>query len=225
MEVFARWPPSTEMTSDRGSFPASASKKSSPQIQRCLFVREGGVAVHLQVRGCVHDFYQSRYSECLRKLLRIKPLISLDLHLHQHINDLYTLIRQKAMIQFTFSYKSVGLARMAESFNVSVRYFPHILGSALYTRSRELERELVQLITADKIFAKIDSANGILYTRQYNVRRNTFRKAVKMTNHYLQENKALLVRLNLIKHDLMQRVTSGERRSFQSRNLPSSPIL
>ena len=77
-----------------------------------------------------------------------------------------------------------------------------------------LYEEVVSLIQSQQIEAKIDSEQQLLCRRRDNMRQTSFSNAVALTKRFLQENKALLVRLNLIKHDLMQKQTpGGDRRS------------
>lgn len=92
---------------------------------------------------------------------------------------------------------------------------------------RDLEDEVVKLILTKKISARIDSEKQILHTRVDNAHQMTFTKATSLTKKFLQENKALLVRLSLIKHDLIQKsVATGERRSKKSLTMDlSSDIL
>lgn len=44
----------------------------------------------------------------------------LDLHLHDHVETLYTQIRQKAITQYTTPFISVNLNTMASAFKTSV---------------------------------------------------------------------------------------------------------
>ena len=77
-----------------------------------------------------------------------------------------------------------------------------------------LYEEVVSLIQSQQIEAKIDSEQQLLCRCRDNMRQTSFSNAVALTKRFLQENKALLVRLNLIKHDLMQKQTpGGDRRS------------
>jgi COP9 signalosome complex subunit 1 len=78
----------------------------------------------------------SHYGSCLGHLEKLKPNLLLDIHLHEHIETLYTDIRHKAIIQYTLPFISVDLNTMAAAFKTSVSM---------------LEKELAALITANKI--------------------------------------------------------------------------
>ena len=80
--------------------------------------------------------YFSRYGSCLGHLEKLKPNLLLDIHLHGHVETLYTDIRHKAIIQYTLPFISVDLNTMATAFKTSVSM---------------LEKELAALITENKI--------------------------------------------------------------------------
>ena len=69
-------------------------------------------------------------------LEKLKPNLLLDIHLHEHVETLYTDIRHKAIIQYTLPFISVDLNTMATAFKTSVSM---------------LEKELAALITENKI--------------------------------------------------------------------------
>lgn len=81
-------------------------------------------------------FHCSRYASCLEYLENLKPNLLLDIHLHDHVETLYTEIRHKAIIQYTIPFISVDLHTMAGAFKTNV------VG---------LEKELEALITDNQI--------------------------------------------------------------------------
>lgn len=85
-------------------------------------------------------FNCSRYASCLEYLENLKSNLLLDLHLHDHVEKLYTKIRQKAIIQYTTPFISVNLNTMAVAFKTSVS---------------NLVKELEALITENQIQVKI----------------------------------------------------------------------
>ncbi|CAI5525922.1 unnamed protein product [Closterium sp. Naga37s-1] len=101
-----------------------------------------------EVRELIYDFYASRYASCLTYLDKLRPVLELDLHLHDHVAALYQQIRQRALIQYTTPFISVDLRTMAFAFNTNVA---------------ALEKELAALIMDNQVQARIDSHKGILY--------------------------------------------------------------
>jgi COP9 signalosome complex subunit 1 len=53
----------------------------------------------LQVRDMVHDFYNSRYATCFAALESLKPLLAMDIHLHDHVKALMAEIKTRALVQ------------------------------------------------------------------------------------------------------------------------------
>lgn len=148
-----------------------------------------------EVREIVHDFYNSRYASCLKTLERLKPDLLLDLHLHDHVATLYTDIRSKALVQYFSPFVTVDMKRMADAFNTPVM---------------DLERELATLIMAGQIPARIDSHNKVLHARHADQRTATFQKALGMGDDYVRDSMALLLRINLMRHDFVVKGQSGD---------------
>lgn len=81
-------------------------------------------------------FGRSRYASCLEYLENLKGNLLLDIHLHDHVETLYSQIRHKAIIQYTHPFISVDLHTMAGAFKTTVS---------------GLEKELEALITDNQI--------------------------------------------------------------------------
>ncbi|KAL5727644.1 COP9/signalosome complex subunit Csn1 [Ranunculus cassubicifolius] len=139
-----------------------------------------------EIREVINDFYSSRYASCLQYLENLKANLLLDIHLHDHIETLYSQIRHKALIQYTHPFVSVDLNMMAAAFKTSVA---------------GLEKELEALITDNQIQARIDSHSKILYARHADQRNATFQRVLKMGGEFDRDAKAMLLRANLLKHD------------------------
>lgn len=52
-----------------------------------------------QVRDMVHDFYNSCYATCFAALESLKPLLAMDIHLHDHVKALMAEIKTRALVQ------------------------------------------------------------------------------------------------------------------------------
>lgn len=139
-----------------------------------------------EVRELINDFYSSHYASCLEYLGNLKSNLSLDIHLHDHVETLYDQIRHKALIQYTLPFVSVDLNMMANAFKTTV------VG---------IEKELEALITDNQIQARIDSHNKILYARHADQRNATFQRVLETGREFDRDVRAMLLRSNLIKHD------------------------
>eukprot|EP00741_Cyanophora_paradoxa_P023644 tig00021608_g22838.t1 len=147
-----------------------------------------------EVRELLNDFYGSRYAACLNTLNKLEGDLVLDIHLHPHVAALYSQIRNKALVQYFSPFSSVDLNTMAEAFN---------------SRVTDLEKEIAALITEGHIQARIDSHNKVLYARHSDQRASTFQRAGAMGADYLRSTKALLLRVNLARHNFSVRAPSA----------------
>ena len=77
----------------------------------------------------------------------VQTSLLLDIHLHEHVEQLYQKIRNKALVQYFSPFISVNLNTMAQAFNTTVA---------------GLERELSKLIMEGQIQARIDSHNKVM---------------------------------------------------------------
>jgi len=141
-----------------------------------------------ELRELINDFHESRYTSCLKALDKMKNFLLLDIHLHEHIDSLYSKIRSKALIQYFTPYQSVDLNSMAAAFNTTVQ---------------GLEKELSALIMEGAIQARIDSHNKRLYSRQVDQRTSTFGKTIHMGDEYQSNSKAMLLRINMARNDFI----------------------
>lgn len=72
----------------------------------------------------------------------MQPELCLDIYLCSHVDKLCQEIRNRGIIQYFYPYLSVDLHQMAQTFN---------------TETASLEKEICELIAANKIHARMDS--------------------------------------------------------------------
>jgi len=150
-----------------------------------------------QMQSIILDFYDSNYANCLQSLEILRNDLQLDIHLHSHINILYKRVRNKAIVQYFSPYTSIDLNAMALAFQTDVE---------------SLEREISQLIVENVISARIDSHNKHLYARQSDERVLTFEKAFDMGESFQRTSRSLLLRVNLIRNEMMVKPSKDEKR-------------
>jgi len=146
------------------------------------------------LRDAVHTFHEAKYAECLKALDLLKPELLLNPHLRAHAEKLLALVRTKAVVSYFLPYATVDMGRMAAAFSTELPAF---------------EKELVSLITDGTIGARIDSANKVLIAQGSDQQQISFNKAQKMGDAYTYESKALLLRINLLRADLVVRAEQG----------------
>lgn len=139
-----------------------------------------------EMREILSDFYQSRYAAVLSGLDRLKPLLLLDMHLHQHVQRLYKSIREKALVQYFTPYSSVDMKAMATAFNTTLA---------------ELESDVAALILDSTIKARIDSQNQRLYVKSLDQRTNTFEQTLQIGDEFVVNTQLALLRINMFRSD------------------------
>lgn len=141
-----------------------------------------------QLRDLVTDFHHSNYAASLKQLAQMKQELQMDIHLHPHLDQLIDQVRNRAIIGYFSPYLSVDMSLMAQAFEADPVSF---------------EKELATLIMEGKISARIDSPNKVLYSRHADQRGSTYRKAFEIGQRYVADTRAILLRMSLIKNDLI----------------------
>lgn len=137
-----------------------------------------------QLREVIQCFYDSRYGQCLKLLEEMKDNLLLDIYLAPHIQSLFSMIRNRGLVQYFSPYISADLQKMAVSFNTSIQ---------------GLENELMKLILDGSIQARIDSHNRVLLAQDVDQRSQTFAKAVEMSRLYTRRARTLVLRSAILK--------------------------
>lgn len=145
-----------------------------------------------QLRDIILKFYESKYASCLKLLDEIKDNLLLDMYIAPHINNLYTQIRNRALIQYFSPYLSADMRKMATAFNRTVN---------------ALEDELMQLILDGQIQARIDSHNKILFAKDVDQRSTTFEKSLQMGKEYQRRTRMLILRAAVLKNKIHVKVS------------------
>lgn len=146
-----------------------------------------------QLRDIIFKFYESKYASCLKLLDEIRDNLLLDMYIAPHVNNLYTKIRNRALIQYFSPYLSADMHKMATAFNCSVP---------------ALENELMQLILDGQIQARIDSHNKILYAKDADQRSVTYEKAIAVGEEFQRRTKMMILRAAVLKNHIHVKVPS-----------------
>jgi len=153
-----------------------------------------------QLREVIQCFYDSRYGQCLKLLSELKDNFLLDMYLAPHVNTLFSMIRNRGLIQYFSPYISADLHKMAESFNTNVS---------------NLENELMKLILDGSIKARIDSHNKVLLAQEVDHRSQTFEKAVEMAELYNKRARAIVLRSAILKAGISVKCQTRENADQQ----------
>jgi COP9 signalosome complex subunit 1 len=106
----------------------------------------GFLELEPHMRRAILYFHTAKYSNCLHILEEYKNDYLLDIHLQRHVKPLYDSIRSKSIVQYFIPFSCVTLSSMAEAFT---------------TEERQLESELVGMIGAGSLDARIDTKNRV----------------------------------------------------------------
>ncbi|KAI8084756.1 26S proteasome subunit RPN7-domain-containing protein [Halteromyces radiatus] len=141
------------------------------------------------VREIMEYFHASKYAACFSLMENYREDWKLDIYLNSHIDPIFQCVREKAMVQYCIPYSIVDLGRMASAFHTTVD---------------QLESELVKLIgQKGKIDGRIDSHEKVLYFKQQDQRKKAFDQSLGLAVEYEKSAKALMLRLNLLKSNMI----------------------
>jgi len=153
-----------------------------------------------RVRQMILSFLNSDYAQCLSILEVFKNDLQLDIHMHDHVKNLYEKIRNKALREYFMPYQSVDLQKMATAFQTTVPL---------------LEKEISKLILSGWINARIDSFNQRLVKREIPLRAKTFQKTLSSGEEFENNSRAALLRVNLVMNNMTVKPSKFEGRGGQ----------
>lgn len=135
------------------------------------------------IRKAVSLFVNGRYSNCLEILEAFRPDYLLDIHLCKHVPAIFARVRSKCIKQYFAPFSCVTLPNL----------------EAAFARTGEsLEDELVSMIRAGTLEARIDSKDKLLVAVQPDARLVMQKSALEVATKYEREAKERLRRMSLI---------------------------
>lgn len=136
-------------------------------------------------RKIITDYQSCDFGSVLKKLNAMKLDMRMDKYIGRHVPKLFSIIKRNAVVTYFKPFSALRIPHLAEVFDCKVD---------------EMEQTLVNLIADDKIVARIDSANKVIYARQSSARNETFQQALAMGNRYTNQARTLLLALSLTEH-------------------------
>ena len=163
------------------------------------------------IRRAVSFFCASKYSQCLEILESHRSDYLLDLYLQPHVGEIYKRVRTKSIVQYFQPFSRVTLASMENMFGQT--------GSAGRTTNGDSARwfldELIALIEAGKLNARIDLETGVLVAKESNPRAEMQKEAEEMVDNFIKEARLKLIRLNAINAGLEVKA-APKKKSWES---------
>lgn len=100
------------------------------------------------IRRAISFFVNSRSTACLGVLESYRTDYLLDLHLHKHVDALYTMVRNKSIQQYFIPFSCVTLDSLNQAFAAP---------------GKTVEKELIRMIQKGELDAQIDLINKVSY--------------------------------------------------------------
>jgi len=135
------------------------------------------------IRRAIGFFCNSKFRPCLDILEAYRADYLLDIHLQRHVSELYSRIRTKSIEQYLVPFSRVTLDSMAKIFAPGV-----LGGEAQPTGSKSpFVQELIELIRAGILDARIDLEKGVLVSNQTDLRNEVQNNALESMRAFNEE--------------------------------------
>jgi len=148
------------------------------------------------LRDALRHYVNAKYRLCLNLLNKMrKEIWFLDMYLFPHIDVLWTMIRDKCLIEYLLPFSCVSLLTTKDIFNIKCL--------------EDMEDLIVDLIIQGKIpGAKINDVDktlnlGSIKELEYAKRDNTRKKVSHIGNKFLMETESMVLRLSCLQNGVM----------------------
>lgn len=98
------------------------------------------------IRKAITFFVNSRYTACLNVLEAYHLDYFLDIHLHNHIEDIYQMVRSKSIVQYFIPFSCVTLDSLNQAFAAP---------------GKNIDKELVGMIQRKELNARINTVDRV----------------------------------------------------------------
>ncbi|KAI4197095.1 MAG: hypothetical protein LQ346_003073 [Caloplaca aetnensis] len=146
------------------------------------------------IRRAITFFVSSKFSLCLSILDSYRSDYMLDIHLQQHLGELYSQIRSKAIQQYFVPFSCATFAA---------------LGAAFDTDEQTIEQELTDMVKRGSLDARIDLVDRVLVARTLEARRNVHEHALQMAKEYERTAHLRILRTEII-HAVLEVADKGK---------------
>ncbi len=180
-----------------------------PKIESCLEVEAWHERLELvpNLQDAIKCYMKADYGGCLQLIEPLKEYLVRDLFLSPHVDKLWTMMREKCILQYFQPYSSVSLVTMKDSFG--------------FQNVDEVEDVVASLIESKRLVgAKIDGVNRTL-TRitakgfEQKKRQMMMKKVSAMGDRLINEVEDMVLRLSCLENDV---VVNGDSRNRRTRS-------
>ena len=135
------------------------------------------------LRRAISAFVACKYSLTLEILESYRADYLLDLYLSRHFNELFTLVRNKAIIQYFVPFSAVTFSSLATSFN---------------TDEDTIVKTLAELIKTDALPARLDIEKGLLVANKADARTDMYEQTMATAKDYERTLHLRLLRMEIV---------------------------
>jgi len=137
----------------------------------------------LELEPCMREvivaYHEFRFLDALQLLEQMKSGLLLDIFLVDHVDTLYTKIRNKFLQQYLKPFEKADLNTMAQAFGVS---------------RAELEEDLASLVSENFIPVRIDTRTGLAIVKEKNQRLEAIQSAAVAQEIFIWKGYSILMR-------------------------------
>ena len=135
------------------------------------------------LRRAISAFVACKFSLCLEILASYRTDYLLDIYLYRHFDKIFTLVRDKAIVQYFVPYSTVSFSSLASSFN---------------TNEKTMVAILVELIKSETLPARLDMEKGLLVEYKVDPRTQMYEEAMAAAQDYERTLQQRLLRMEII---------------------------
>ena len=139
-------------------------------------------------RDLIQSFYDSKYKRVFEILNDYSARYYFDPHLNPHVNNLFSMIYKRSIIQYFQSFKTLPLERISKAFGKP---------------SNVLLGDVLSLIKDGFLNARYDSFTNTLIAVQDDIRMDVFKKAIKLSENSDQSSRQMILRMKLQQNNLL----------------------
>ncbi|KAA8568383.1 hypothetical protein EYC84_007419 [Monilinia fructicola] len=139
------------------------------------------------IRRAIQAFVNSKYSTCLEILESYRADYMLDIHLQKHVDELYTRVRSKSIVQYFIPFSCVTFETLNKNFAPP---------------GKTIEKELAEMIKCGELDARIDLVAKTLVSPSKATRQELQQETLKTAKQVEREARQHLLRMNIIAADM-----------------------
>lgn len=165
------------------------------------------------IRRAISFFCSSKYSQCLEILEAYRADYLLDIYLQPHFDVILDKIRTKSIVEYLRPFSRVTLDSMQGIFGKSIPVSGTTANGVTNgaTSATAMENELISLIEAGVLNAKIDLENRVLVAREDDERAQTHEQALKMVDGFIREARLKIMRIAAVNAGLEVKPLPGKK--------------